>query len=70
MKFKEAFSPKFVVDALASMPHTPRRCVDPFGGSGTTALTCSFLGIDSVSIEVNPFLADLIEAKLKPPSAF
>lgn len=70
MKFKEAFSPKFVVDALISMPITPRRCADPFGGSGTTALTCSFLGVDAVTIEVNPFLADLIEAKLSPPKAF
>ena len=70
MKFKEAFSPKFVLDALASMPRAPRRCADPFGGSGTTALTCSFLGVEAVTIEVNPFLADLIEAKLSPPSAF
>lgn len=70
MKFKEAFSPKFVVDALASMPRRPRRCVDPFGGSGTTALTCAFLGVEAVTIEVNPFLADVIEAKLAPPSAF
>ena len=70
MKFKEAFSPKFVVNALASMPRPPRRCVDPFGGSGTTALTCSFLGVAAVTIEVNPFLADVIEAKLAPPSAF
>ncbi|MRI57573.1 hypothetical protein D8770_27155 [Methylobacterium sp. DB1607] len=70
MKFKEAFSPKFVVDALASMPRPVRRCADPFGGSGTTALTCAFLGIEAVTIEVNPFLADLIDAKLNPPSAF
>lgn len=70
MKFKEAFSPKFVIDALTSMPRPPRRCVDPFGGSGTTALTCSFLGVEAITVEVNPFLADLIEAKLAPPSAF
>jgi len=42
------------------------RVLDPFGGSGTTALTCGFLGIDSISLEVNPFLADLIAAKLTP----
>lgn len=66
MKFKEAFSPKFVVDALASLDRLPRRCLDPFGGSGTTALTCSLLGIEAVTIEVNPFLADLIEAKVTP----
>jgi SAM-dependent methyltransferase len=37
---------------------------DPFGGSGTTALAAQFLGVHSTTIEVNPFLADLIEAKL------
>ncbi len=45
------------------------RCVDPFGGSGTTALACQFLGIHPVTSEVNPFLADLIEAKLYPYTA-
>jgi hypothetical protein len=64
LKFKEAFSPKFVVDALASVRRTPRSCIDPFGGSGTTALTCSLLGVRAVTMEVNPFLADLIEAKI------
>jgi len=64
MKFKEAFSPTFVINALASLPEVPTSCVDPFGGSGTTALACSFLGIEITTIEVNPFLADLIEAKI------
>ena len=63
MKFKEAYSPRFVVDTIKSMPFNVRSCADPFGGSGTTALTCSLLGIPSVTIEVNPFLADMIEAK-------
>ncbi|MFN5527930.1 hypothetical protein [Bradyrhizobium sp.] len=67
--FKEAFSPKFVADVLASLPYRVNRCVDPFGGSGTTAMTCRMLGLKSTSIEVNPFLADLIEAKLVPVSA-
>jgi hypothetical protein len=39
-------------------------CIDPFGGSGTTALTGQFLGVSSTTIEVNPFLADVIRAKL------
>lgn len=47
-RFNEAFAPR----------------ADPFGGSGTTALTCQFLGIRPTTIEVNPFLADLIEAEL------
>ena len=67
--FKEAFSPKFVADVLGSLPYRVDRCADPFGGSGTTAVTCRMLGLKSTSIEVNPFLADLIQAKLTPMSA-
>jgi hypothetical protein len=62
--FKEAFSPKFVADVLGSLPYRVERCLDPFGGSGTTGLTCRMLGINSTTVEVNPFLADLIRAKL------
>ena len=71
-RFKEAFSPKFVTDTLASLPYRAQHCVDPFGGSGTTAITCRMLGLSSSTVEVNPFLADLIEAKLTPtsPTAF
>lgn len=65
-RFKEAYSPKFVADTIASLPHAVDRVLDPFGGSGTTGLTCGFLGIDSISLEVNPFLADLISAKVTP----
>lgn len=67
--FKEAFSPKFVADTILDLPGRIRSCLDPFGGSGTSALTCRMLGISSCSIEVNPFLADLIQAKVTPLSA-
>lgn len=63
-KFKEAFSPQFILDCAATFTKSPRSCLDPFGGSGTSALTSQFLGIRPTTIEVNPFLADLIEAKL------
>lgn len=63
-RFKEAFSPMMVAESLGCLGFWPSTCLDCFGGSGTTALTCQFLGIESTSIEVNPFLADLIEAKL------
>lgn len=63
-RFKEAFSPALVEKAVKSVSSLPRLCIDPFGGSGTTALTCQFLDVPTVTIEVNPFLADLIEAKL------
>ncbi len=64
-KFKEAYSPKLVVEALGEVKGPVRRCIDPTGGSGTTALVCSFLGIDCDTVEVNPFMADLIFAKTK-----
>lgn len=66
--FKEAFAPELVRRAFeetsVALGRTVRSCIDPFGGSGTTALACQFLGAKSLSIEVNPYLADLIEAKL------
>ena len=68
-RFKEAFSPKFVADTITDLPGKIEMCLDPFGGSGTSALTCRMLGLSSQTIEVNPFLADLIEAKVTPLSA-
>ncbi|HFD6790302.1 TPA: DNA methyltransferase [Enterobacter hormaechei] len=63
-RFKEAFSPKFVTDTLNYLPYKVGTCLDPFLGSGTTSVTCKMLGINSIGTEVNPFLADLVEAKL------
>ncbi|WP_374519450.1 SAM-dependent methyltransferase [Undibacterium squillarum] len=62
--FKEAFSPSFVLSVIKSQPIPPKSIFDPFSGSGTTALTSQFYGIAPTVIEVNPFLADLTEAKL------
>ena len=62
--FKEAFAPELIATAVQESLCTVRTCIDPFGGSGTTALACQMLGIDSTTIEVNPFLADAIQAKL------
>jgi hypothetical protein len=63
-KFKEAFAPELIAKAVFESAVDIRRCLDPFGGSGTTALACQFLGIVPHTFEVNPYLADLIEAKL------
>lgn len=63
-RFKEAFAPELVQRALSETPGSVRHIVDPFGGSGTTALAAQFLGVRPTTIEVNPFLADLIEAKI------
>ncbi|NTV96083.1 MAG: site-specific DNA-methyltransferase [Thiobacillus sp.] len=63
--FKEAFTPEIIARAASECGHSVHTCIDPFGGSGTTALACQFLGISPTTIEVNPYLADLIEAKLQ-----
>lgn len=62
--FKEAFAPEVVARAVKESHRSVATCLDPFGGSGTTALASQFLGVAPTTIEVNPYLADLIEAKL------
>lgn len=62
-RFKEAFAPELVRMAIEEVGNV-ERVIDPFGGSGTTALAAQFLGVKPSTIEVNPFLADLIEAKI------
>ena len=62
-RFKEAFAPELVERAVRESPIPVRHLLDPFGGSGTSALSAQFLGVASTSIEVNPFLADVIRAK-------
>ena len=67
-RFKEAYSPAFVTNAVAACDYPVRHLLDPFGGSGTTALSARMQGLDSTSIEVNPFMADLIRVKVTPIS--
>lgn len=62
--FKEAFAPEVVARAVRESQRPVKSCLDPFGGSGTTALASQFLGVSPATVEVNPYLADLIEAKL------
>ncbi|QCK85575.1 site-specific DNA-methyltransferase [Phreatobacter aquaticus] len=63
-RFKEAFAPELVSYAFSQAGRPVTSCLDPFGGSGTTALAAQFLGVHPITVEVNPYLADLIEAKL------
>lgn len=66
--FKEAFAPELIAQAFEetsiALGRSIKTSIDPFGGSGTTALASQFLGAKPTTIEVNPYLADLIEAKL------
>lgn len=67
-KFKEAFAPELIAQAYeetsVALGRKVKSCIDPFGGSGTTGLACQFLDVRATTVEVNPFLADLIESKL------
>src|SRR5688572_22616815 len=56
-RFKEAFAPELIREAVEASRIPVKNCLDPFGGSGTTALACQFLGVEPVTVEVNPFLA-------------
>jgi DNA modification methylase len=67
--FKEAFSPAFVTAAITSLGYRPQHIADPFGGSGTSAITAQLLGIDATTVEVNPFLADVIKSKVSALTA-
>ena len=64
-RFKESFSPEIIQQAFVEHPTKVQFCLDPFSGSGTTALTSQFLGVESQSYEVNPFLTDLGKSKVE-----
>jgi hypothetical protein len=62
--YVEGFSATYVRDALLRFDRMPRAVYDPFGGSGTTQLTASLLGIKSFFSEVNPFMSFVAETKV------
>ena len=67
--FKEAFSPEVVRHAITSTGCGPGALiVDPFSGSGTTALEAVSNGFFARGSEVNPFLAFVARTKLTNPS--
>lgn len=66
--FVEGFSSELVNRALAS--RGADTVFDPFGGSGTTALTASLQGIPSSFTEVNPFLAWVADVKVNRVADF
>src|ERR1041385_3061935 len=64
--YKEGFSP-FLVETAIELSGIEKNdlIIDPFNGSGTTTLTSSLLGYNSIGIEVNPFTSFLSDAKVK-----
>jgi hypothetical protein len=63
--FVEGYSDELVAETLASAdPGRPVGLLDPFGGSGTTALAAALRGQDSMFCEVNPYLAWVADVKV------
>jgi len=61
----EGYGREFVRRIIGELDEFPKTCLDPFGGVGTTALTCQELGIKCHSFEVSPFFYEVARAKLR-----
>ena len=59
--YVEGFSATYTRDAI--LRYSPRVVYDPFGGSGTTQLAASLLGLASFYSEINPFMRFVAETK-------
>lgn len=62
--YLEGYSPRFVEQIIDEFVPDASVILDPFGGTGTTALTATRLGRNGIYCELNPLLQYLIEAKV------
>lgn len=66
--YVEGFSANYARDAILRDDVKPTSIYDPFGGSGTTPLSASLLGIKSYYSELNPFMVEVCKAKVSSAS--
>ena len=62
LRLTPAYSVKIVEHLIDSYDH-PRRVLDPFCGTATTALSASYHGHEGVTTEINKFLVWFGQAK-------
>ena len=62
LRLTPAYS-RHLVEQLVSSLGSRDRVLDPFCGTGTTALTCAEYGIRADTVDINPFLVWLANAK-------
>src|SRR6185437_14632792 len=62
LRLTPAYSLK-VVEELVVGHNSARRVFDPFCGTGTTVLSAVYHGCEGVTIDINPFLVWLVQAK-------
>ena len=62
--FVEGYSKEFIESILNEIEYIPENVLEPFSGSGTTALELQFKNISCISFEVSPFMHLLSSVKL------
>lgn len=62
--FVEGYSKEFIENILEEIDYCPENVLEPFSGSGTTALELQFKNINCISFEVSPFMYLLSSVKL------
>lgn len=63
--FVEGYSKEFIQSIINEQSIDTGVCVEPFSGSGTTALELQNMGIKCISFEINPFMYLLAKVKLQ-----
>lgn len=63
--FVEGYSKEFIQSIILELDNRPEVCLEPFSGSGTTALELQDMGIKCISFEVNPLMYLIAKVKLE-----
>ena len=63
--FVEGYSKEFIQSIISEMDRSDLVCLEPFSGSGTTALELQNNNIPCFSFEVNPLMYLIAKAKLE-----
>ncbi|MFZ5890831.1 MAG: SAM-dependent methyltransferase [Myxococcota bacterium] len=69
LRLTPAYSVHLVEELLANARASDERVLDPFCGTGTTALVCALRGIAADTTDINPFLVWLAKVKTRHYSA-
>ena len=62
--FVEGYSKEFIQSIVSEQTEKIELCLEPFSGSGTTALELQEMNIKCISFEINPFMYLLAKVKL------
>ncbi|MBN1610357.1 MAG: DNA adenine methylase, partial [Polyangiaceae bacterium] len=65
LRLTPAYSVHLVGELLDRVPIGSGKVLDPFCGTGTTALVCAERGIRAQTTDINPFLVWLARAKAR-----